>query len=375
MVTGYSRWLSALLVPTRRAEDLYAGWWHLISGLGAVPRTLVWDGEGAVGRNRRGRVELTAECQGFRGVLGTKVIVLKPAEPEHKGIIERAHDYLETLVPARPGLRRPRRLQHPAAGLAGPGQRPPPAGAGLRADRPGRRGPGRDAAAAAGGSGHRVADLDPAGTRPLRAAGLQRLLGPSRRDRPPDRGGRRPGPGQGVQRREDRGRPSTGLGLAPDPDRPRPPRGRQGAAPHPGRGAAPGPRPGARARRSSSGRWPTTTPRSASIPTASSHHDRTARALHRRVVGNRSGPDRRGRLPDPGVEGAHPARGGAPAGRTRPRRSPGPTRSSWSPACNARSPPGSPTAGRAGSAPPGSPRGSRLEEFDFDHARGTQTRH
>jgi transposase len=102
MVTGYSRWLSALLLPTRKAEDLYAGWWRLIQALGAVPRTLVWDGEGAVGRNRRGRVELTIECQGFRGVLGTKVIVLKPAEPEHKGIIERAHDYLErSFLPGR----------------------------------------------------------------------------------------------------------------------------------------------------------------------------------------------------------------------------------------------------------------------------------
>src|SRR3954462_14383582 len=33
-------------------------------------------------------------------------------------------------------------------------------------------------------------------------------------------------------------------------------------------------------------------------------------------------------------------------------------RSSWSPACNARSPPGSPTAAKAGSGPPGSPPGS-----------------
>src|SRR5205085_6217611 len=41
-------------------------------------------------------------CQAFRGVLGTKVIVLKPAEPEHKGIIERAHDYLErSFLPGR----------------------------------------------------------------------------------------------------------------------------------------------------------------------------------------------------------------------------------------------------------------------------------
>jgi len=102
MVTGYSRWLSAVLVPTRGAEDLFAGWWRLIHGLGAVPRTLVWDGEGAVGRNRGGRIELTGECQAFRGVLGTKVIVLKPAKPEHKGIIERAHDYLETsFLPGR----------------------------------------------------------------------------------------------------------------------------------------------------------------------------------------------------------------------------------------------------------------------------------
>jgi transposase len=102
MVTGYSRWLSGILIPTRRAEDLYAGWWQLINALGAVPRTLVWDGEGAIGRNRGGRVELTGDCQGFRGVLGTKVIVLKPGEPEHKGIIERAHDYLErSFLPGR----------------------------------------------------------------------------------------------------------------------------------------------------------------------------------------------------------------------------------------------------------------------------------
>ena len=102
MVTGYSRWLSAVLIPTRRAEDLFAGWWRLIHALDAVPRTLVWDGEGAIGRNRGGRIELTGDCQAFRGVLGTKVIVLKPAEPEHKGIIERAHDYLErSFLPGR----------------------------------------------------------------------------------------------------------------------------------------------------------------------------------------------------------------------------------------------------------------------------------
>jgi hypothetical protein len=47
MVTGYARWLSARLLPSRGAEDLFAGWWRLIDGLGGVPRVLVWDGEGA----------------------------------------------------------------------------------------------------------------------------------------------------------------------------------------------------------------------------------------------------------------------------------------------------------------------------------------
>ena len=102
LVCGYSRWLSAILVPSRQAEDLFAGWWQLIHALGAVPRSLVWDGEGAIGRWRSGRAELTGECQAFRGVLGSKVVVLKPREPEHKGIIERAHDYLErSFLPGR----------------------------------------------------------------------------------------------------------------------------------------------------------------------------------------------------------------------------------------------------------------------------------
>jgi transposase len=102
MVTGYSRWLSAVLIPTRSCEDLFAGWWKLIAALGAVPRALVWDGEGAIGRWRAGKPELTGDCQAFRGTLGAKVIICKPADPEAKGLIERAHDYLErSFLPGR----------------------------------------------------------------------------------------------------------------------------------------------------------------------------------------------------------------------------------------------------------------------------------
>jgi transposase len=102
MVCGYSRWAAAVLIPSRAAEDLLAGWWQLLAGLGAVPRVLVWDGEGAVGRWRGGRSELTAACQGFRGTLATKVLICRPADPEAKGLVERLHDYLErSFLPGR----------------------------------------------------------------------------------------------------------------------------------------------------------------------------------------------------------------------------------------------------------------------------------
>src|SRR4051812_37649725 len=102
MVCGYSRTAAAVLIPSRTAEDLMAGWWQLIAALGVVPRVLVWDGEGAIGRWRGGRSELTKECQAFRGTLGTKVIICRPADPEAKGLIERAHDWLErSFLPGR----------------------------------------------------------------------------------------------------------------------------------------------------------------------------------------------------------------------------------------------------------------------------------
>ncbi len=99
MVSGYSRWASAVLIPSRNAEDLFAGWWQLISALGAVPRLLVWDGEGAVGRHPG---KLTPECQAFRGTLAVRVYVCRPADPEAKGVVERFHDYLErSFLPGR----------------------------------------------------------------------------------------------------------------------------------------------------------------------------------------------------------------------------------------------------------------------------------
>ncbi|HEX5696860.1 MAG TPA: IS21 family transposase [Acidimicrobiia bacterium] len=102
MVCGYSRWWSARLLPSREAGDLFAGWWSLLQEVGGIPKTLVWDGEGAIGRWRRGTSELTVDCQGFRGTLGAKVVICKPADPEAKGMIERGNGYLETsFLPGR----------------------------------------------------------------------------------------------------------------------------------------------------------------------------------------------------------------------------------------------------------------------------------
>jgi transposase len=102
MVSGYSRWLMARMLPSRAAGDLFAGMWALISTLGAVPKTLVWDNEGAIGQWKGGRPQLTAEANAFRGTLGVRIRQCRPADPEAKGLVERANGYLETsFMPGR----------------------------------------------------------------------------------------------------------------------------------------------------------------------------------------------------------------------------------------------------------------------------------
>jgi transposase len=102
MITGYARWLQAMLIPTRGISDLFAGWWALIQELEAVPRVMVWDGEAAVGKRRGGVSVLTQATHGFRGVLANKVIICNPADPEAKGLVERSNGFLETsFLPGR----------------------------------------------------------------------------------------------------------------------------------------------------------------------------------------------------------------------------------------------------------------------------------
>lgn len=104
MASGYSRWMLAVMIPSRHAEDLVLGTWLLLQQLGGVPGQMVWDNEGGVGKYRgRGRPPaLSRQFAEFRGLLGTEVVVCPPREPEHKGIVERNNDYLETsFLPGR----------------------------------------------------------------------------------------------------------------------------------------------------------------------------------------------------------------------------------------------------------------------------------
>ena len=98
MVAAYSRFTSALMIPTRQTPDLLLGMWSLVKTLGRVPRRLIWDNETGIGQ--RGR--LAAGVGEFCGTLATRVHQLKPRAPESKGVVERRNGFFETsFMPGR----------------------------------------------------------------------------------------------------------------------------------------------------------------------------------------------------------------------------------------------------------------------------------
>jgi len=102
MVSGYSRIITAVMLPSRQSPDLLAGHWELLRQWGRVPKALVWDNESAVGQWRAGRPQLTEAMNAFRGTLGINVVQCRPGDPEAKGLVERANGYLETsFLPGR----------------------------------------------------------------------------------------------------------------------------------------------------------------------------------------------------------------------------------------------------------------------------------
>ena len=98
MVSSHSRFIVARMIPSRMTGDLLAGMWELIGSLGAVPRRLIWDNESGIGR----RNSYAAGVAAFAGVLATRIVQVKPYDPESKGVVERANQFLETsFLPGR----------------------------------------------------------------------------------------------------------------------------------------------------------------------------------------------------------------------------------------------------------------------------------
>jgi transposase len=99
MVASFSKFITAVMIPSRMTADLLSGMWALLSGqLGAVPRRLVWDNESGIGRRNR----LAAGVGEFSGALATRVHQLKAYDPESKGGVERINGYFETsFLPGR----------------------------------------------------------------------------------------------------------------------------------------------------------------------------------------------------------------------------------------------------------------------------------
>ncbi|WP_307102230.1 IS21 family transposase [Arthrobacter globiformis] len=98
MVSSHSRFVMARMIPSRMTGDLLAGMWELIGGLGAVPRRLIWDNETGIGR----RNSFAAGVPAFAGVLATRIVQVRPYDPESKGVVERTNQFLETsFLPGR----------------------------------------------------------------------------------------------------------------------------------------------------------------------------------------------------------------------------------------------------------------------------------
>lgn len=98
ITAAYSRFVLGRMIPTKTTEDLLLGTWELLQRLGRVPRRLLWDNERGIGRGPH-RAE---GVPGFMGTLATRLVLLRPRDPESKGIVERRNGWFEkSFMPGR----------------------------------------------------------------------------------------------------------------------------------------------------------------------------------------------------------------------------------------------------------------------------------
>ena len=98
MTLAYSRFVLARMIPSKATQDLLLGMWQLLQLLGRVPRRLLWDNERGIGRGTNRAEGVPA----FMGTLATRLVLLRPRDPESKGIVERRNGWFETsFMPGR----------------------------------------------------------------------------------------------------------------------------------------------------------------------------------------------------------------------------------------------------------------------------------
>lgn len=90
---GYSRAGAGALVFSKEAPDLLWGMGRCLTALGAIPRTLVWDREGAL---HAGDGRPTEPLARFCGELRCDWHLCEAADPQAKGVVERLQGFIET---------------------------------------------------------------------------------------------------------------------------------------------------------------------------------------------------------------------------------------------------------------------------------------
>lgn len=89
----YSRIGAGTLIFSKEAPDILAGLLRCLVEIGGLPKTLVWDREGAL---HAGDGRPSEAFASFCGALAIGWRFCAAADPEAKGVVERSHGFLET---------------------------------------------------------------------------------------------------------------------------------------------------------------------------------------------------------------------------------------------------------------------------------------
>jgi hypothetical protein len=108
LTLGYSHIAAGTLIFSKEAPDILAGLLRCLVRIGGLPKTLVWDREGAL---HAGGGRPTEVFAAFCGQLRVAWHLCAPRDLEAKGIVERHHGFLETSFEPGRLFASPRDLQ------------------------------------------------------------------------------------------------------------------------------------------------------------------------------------------------------------------------------------------------------------------------